>query len=148
MSIDFFRLNGLFIAPCVFFIFGTLFTFILVLKAPKPYLESIELPVWNFQENIHLSENKKEKTFLKEALVSKDPFKFDIEKPTKAQKALPPLKLSMIIINKRHKICKINGQIYTEGENATDFSVKRITDEKVLVERSGKREWLYLSKTL
>ncbi len=76
----------------------------------------------------------------------KDPFELSqLDTGAKAEE-LPQLKLTMIIINKRHKMCKVNGKLYTEGEKGPDFQVKYIGEEKVLIERQGRGQWLFLAQ--
>ncbi len=62
------------------------------------------------------------------------------------QEVLPELQLSMIIINKRHRMCKVNGKLYFEGDRGPDFQVKIIEEDKVLVERRGRGQWLFLAQ--
>ncbi len=62
------------------------------------------------------------------------------------QEILPELQLSMIIINKRHRMCKVNGKLYFEGDKGPDFQVKIIEEDKVLVERRGRGQWLSLAQ--
>ncbi len=59
---------------------------------------------------------------------------------------LPQLKLTMIIINKRHKMCRVNGKLYLEGEKGPDFQIKYIGEHKVLIERRGRGQWLFLTQ--
>lgn len=63
-----------------------------------------------------------------------------------ADEPLPQLRLTMIIINTRQKMCKVNGRLYTEGESGPDFKVSFIGESGVLVERKGKEQWLFLTK--
>ncbi len=77
----------------------------------------------------------------------KDPFVLK-ELEVEPAEALPQLKLTMIIVNNRHKICKLNGRLYQEGEKGPDFLVKSIEEEKVLIERKGKGQWLFLTQNI
>ncbi|NPA94080.1 MAG: hypothetical protein GXO58_01485 [Thermodesulfobacteria bacterium] len=78
---------------------------------------------------------------------ARDPFLLST-RPEEPVKDLPQLKLTMIIVNNRHKMCKVNGKLYREGEKGPDFLVKFIGEEKVLVEREGKGQWLFLSQNI
>ena len=78
---------------------------------------------------------------------ARDPFVLST-RPEEPVKDLPQLKLTMIIVNNRHKMCKVNGKLYREGEKGPDFLVKFIGEEKVLVEREGKGQWLFLSQNI
>ena len=76
----------------------------------------------------------------------KDPFVLPKTEDIADAEELPQLRLSMIVINKRHKMCKVNGKLYAEGEKGPDFQIKFIGEEKVLIERRGRGQWLFLAR--
>ncbi len=76
----------------------------------------------------------------------KDPFVSPEMEAIADAEELPQLRLTMIIIDKRHKMCRVNGKLYTEGEKGPDFLVKFIGEEKVLIERRGRGQWLFLAR--
>jgi len=75
----------------------------------------------------------------------RDPFVLP-QRAKVADETLPQLNLTMIIINSRQKMCKVNGRLYTEGQSGPDFKISFIGESGVLVERKGKEQWLFLTE--
>lgn len=64
---------------------------------------------------------------------SVSPFAFESTRttPVTVKKDLPPLKLTLIAVAGRKKICRINGQRFTEGQKGHGFQVLKIDDTHV-----------------
>jgi len=115
--------------------------------AAKLRFETIQKPTWHFtSKNIIQRNNKKYQ--IKDLVAIRDPFIKEVKTQQIVKQALSPLNLSMIIINNKKRLCKINGKFYKEGEAGQDFIIKKITSEKVLIERQGKEKWLFLTQEI
>ena len=110
-------------------------------------IEVPEPPSWIYSKTV-LEQETKVSAPAKLALL-KDPFRFQIQKKEKVVVEERPIsiKLSMVIINQRHKICRINGKFYHEGEQGPEFQVERIEEDRVLVKVKGKKRWVNISGT-
>ncbi len=129
--------------PTILLVIGlTLAFYFAFLKAKHTKLDVVLAPAWHFKQDIINSSQTNE--VHANLVIARDPFMPSNLKKS-AKKVTPNLKLSMVIINKRHKLCKINDKFYKEGDYGPDFIIKNITEEKVLIERQGTLTWLYLT---
>ena len=105
-------------------------------------LQLIHPPSWHFELQYGIS-RRADLEGLKDAIVvlSKDPFTVD-KRLSPLPESLPRLQLSMVVKNKGHSFCRINGILYKEGQKGPDFEILKIEDDGVLITRYGKEIWI------
>lgn len=131
--------------PAIFLVVGSALSIYIAAFASPRNVPLIAGVAWNSQ--LQTGVEHRHRKFLEGPPYAsvKDPFVLpDKMKLPVGEEILPELKLTMIIIDKRHKVCKLNGRLYREGDNGPDFQVKQIDEEKVFVERMGEGQWLFL----
>ncbi len=144
-----FRKNILNALPVICFMAGTaLAVYAAFFLSAKPRVSPPQVASLNINEletvTLKASFLKKHQTISRYPAL-RDPFVLP-QRAKIADETLPQLRLTMIIINSRQKMCKVNGRLYTEGESGPDFKVSFIGESGVLVERKGKEQWLFLTK--
>jgi len=147
LNTDFFKKEFWDALPLFTLCLGTALALYLAFFYSQPRLQTVEVATFKFERPerlpLQLSPVKRAHKFYTRV---KDPFYLpDLQSDT--EERLPQLRLSMIIINKRHKMCRVNGRLYREGESGPDFLVKFIGEQGVLVERKGKGQWLFLTQS-
>ncbi len=143
-----FRKNILNALPVICFIVGTALAVYTALSTVKPRISPLKVASLNIKEletvDLRAASLNKHKIITKYPAL-RDPFVLP-QRAKIADEPLPQLRLTMIIINSRQKMCKVNGRLYAEGESGPDFKVSFIGESGVLVERKGKEQWLFLTK--
>ncbi|BCO08475.1 hypothetical protein GF1_08510 [Desulfolithobacter dissulfuricans] len=96
----------------------------------------ISMPQWHFsQPPVPGVRNRPGtgKTDPSNQTVRVSPFAYENNSATEVseEKELPPLKLTLIAVAGAKKICRINGQLFSEGQPGDGFQVTRIDDTHV-----------------
>ena len=113
---------------------------------PRHQPQIIRAPYWHFELQPGPSEPVDMEGLKRRiAVSSRDPFSVETRLPALPED-LPHLQLSMVLKNKRHKFCRINGVLYKEGQKGPDFEILRIEDDAVLITRYGKETWISLQE--
>jgi len=96
----------------------------------------VSMPQWHFsQAPVPGVRNRQGtgKIDLSDQTVRVSPFAYENSLATEVsvEKELPPLKLTLIAVAGAKKLCRINGQLFSEGQLGDGFQVTRIDDTHV-----------------
>ncbi|WP_457572954.1 hypothetical protein [Desulfolithobacter sp.] len=98
----------------------------------------VSMPQWHFSQPpvpAVADRSGNGNTIPSDQTVLVSPFAYENSSATEVsvQKELPPLKLSLIAVAGAKKICRINGQLLSEGQSGNGFRVTKIDDTHVEV---------------
>ena len=145
LSIEHIKAYMLLLIPVMMFAAGIPASLWMGWRAGQGQFEIVSPPSWHFEPGNFRDKRPAVPGTIRRQIteVQRDPFIFDRQSFSVAE-TLPELRLSMVVKNKRHKFCRINGKLYQEGQKGPDFEILGIDDDRVYVRRSGKEIWISL----